>query len=312
VNQSQAFLDSIFETPEDDTLRLVYADWLQENGQPERGEFIRLQVEASRLQAGEARAALEAQAKRFSDEHRTDWLAGTGLPPAVIRFRRGFPDELDFSEMDWGVEIESGRVPIPDEGLLLPLLTALRAWPELRFVRRLVFCAEVGEGKEIIRVLADTTEYGHVTELFLMRLCLNPTDFEHLASSKTLTRLRVLSVPRVHNTDVDEVGDTGCAAIAGSPNFAHLEVLALPQTKIGDAGAMALARSPHLVNLRHLDLSHNNVGDAGAFALASSPHLRSVRELIFVGNKASPDAIRALEARFGDLACHPVRCFPGV
>ena len=310
VNQAQAFLDSIFETPEDDTVRMVYADWLEENGQPERAEFIRLQVEAARLPEGAAQAALEAQAKRVADEHEPDWLAGTGLPPAVIRFHRGFPDALDFSTADWGVELESGRTPIPEEGLLLPLLTALRSWAELRFVRRLILDDDNGAGAGAIRVLADAPEYGHLSELFLMRIYLNPADFERLASSKTLTRLRVLSVPRVDNYAAAQVGGTGCAAIAGSPNFAQLEVLALPEAKIGDAGAVALASSPHLSNLFHLDLCHNSVGDAGAFALASSPHLRAVRELVFVGNEASPDAIRALEARFGDLTNHPVRCFP--
>jgi uncharacterized protein (TIGR02996 family) len=33
--------------PPDDTPRLVYADWLEENGEPERAEFIRVQVELS-------------------------------------------------------------------------------------------------------------------------------------------------------------------------------------------------------------------------------------------------------------------------
>ena len=32
---------AVCETLADDTPRLVYADWLQENGQPERAEFIR-------------------------------------------------------------------------------------------------------------------------------------------------------------------------------------------------------------------------------------------------------------------------------
>src|SRR5688572_21228634 len=38
-----AFLQSIIETPDDDAPRLVYADWLEDNGDPVRAEFIRLQ-----------------------------------------------------------------------------------------------------------------------------------------------------------------------------------------------------------------------------------------------------------------------------
>lgn len=45
MNEQQSFLDAILAEPEDDGLRLVYADWLEENGQGERAEFIRVQIE---------------------------------------------------------------------------------------------------------------------------------------------------------------------------------------------------------------------------------------------------------------------------
>lgn len=44
-----AFLAVIAENPDDDTPRLVFADWLQDNGQPERAEFIRAQIELTDL-----------------------------------------------------------------------------------------------------------------------------------------------------------------------------------------------------------------------------------------------------------------------
>ena len=40
-----ALYRGILERPDDDVARLVYADWLEENGEAERAEFIRLQVE---------------------------------------------------------------------------------------------------------------------------------------------------------------------------------------------------------------------------------------------------------------------------
>ena len=45
----ESFLQAIRAEPEDDTLRLVFADWLDDHGQPERAEFIRLQIESARL-----------------------------------------------------------------------------------------------------------------------------------------------------------------------------------------------------------------------------------------------------------------------
>lgn len=46
-----AFLAAITETPDDDTPRLVYADWLEEHGQSDRAEFIRVQCELAKMPA---------------------------------------------------------------------------------------------------------------------------------------------------------------------------------------------------------------------------------------------------------------------
>ncbi len=43
-----AFLSDIIEYPEDDTPRLVFADWLMDHGQEERGEFIAVQCALAR------------------------------------------------------------------------------------------------------------------------------------------------------------------------------------------------------------------------------------------------------------------------
>src|SRR5207249_8060556 len=50
--RDEAFLQAIVENPDDDTPRVVYADWLDEHGDAARAEFIRLQV---RLSGGDAR-----------------------------------------------------------------------------------------------------------------------------------------------------------------------------------------------------------------------------------------------------------------
>jgi uncharacterized protein (TIGR02996 family) len=46
----QAFLQAIFEEPEDDDLRLVYADWLEEHG--DASNYIRLAVHLQSHRAG--------------------------------------------------------------------------------------------------------------------------------------------------------------------------------------------------------------------------------------------------------------------
>lgn len=51
MNTEEGLLAGICSHPHDDTPRLVYADWLDENGQPERAEFIRVQCELAAREA---------------------------------------------------------------------------------------------------------------------------------------------------------------------------------------------------------------------------------------------------------------------
>ena len=44
-----AFLQDIRENSEDDAPRLVFADWLDDNGDPQRAEFIRVQCALARM-----------------------------------------------------------------------------------------------------------------------------------------------------------------------------------------------------------------------------------------------------------------------
>ncbi len=45
------FMKAIVSDPAEDTHRLVFADWLEEHGESERGEFIRVQVELANIDA---------------------------------------------------------------------------------------------------------------------------------------------------------------------------------------------------------------------------------------------------------------------
>ena len=50
----RALLTAIADSPDEDTPRLVYADWLDENGDPDKAEFIRVQIELARLDSRQA------------------------------------------------------------------------------------------------------------------------------------------------------------------------------------------------------------------------------------------------------------------
>ncbi|MCI0701308.1 MAG: TIGR02996 domain-containing protein [Planctomycetia bacterium] len=96
TSDGEALFRAICENPADDTARLVYADWLQENGQVERADFIRLQCEAWSLCPAyptitEARTAASRLLKEYGDL----WHAELPVVPGVTwsdLFVRGFVD----------------------------------------------------------------------------------------------------------------------------------------------------------------------------------------------------------------------------
>jgi uncharacterized protein (TIGR02996 family) len=81
-----ALLAAVRAAPADDAPRLVYADWLDEHGQPERAEFIRLQCELART---DDPALRRREAELLAAHH--DALAGPLAAPHLrFRFERGF------------------------------------------------------------------------------------------------------------------------------------------------------------------------------------------------------------------------------
>ena len=100
---AKGFLDDIVANIDDDTPRLVYADWLAENGQDERAEFIRVQVERARLPAWDAaQVRLRLREQELLKQHGEEWLAEM---PAIKGarwegFRRGIVAEVSFASFE--------------------------------------------------------------------------------------------------------------------------------------------------------------------------------------------------------------------
>ena len=73
MNNHNPFLDAIRETDSDDTPRLIYADWLEERGDP-RAEFIRVQCELAKLQPYHERyAELHPREQELLDQYEAQW-----------------------------------------------------------------------------------------------------------------------------------------------------------------------------------------------------------------------------------------------
>jgi uncharacterized protein (TIGR02996 family) len=99
------FIEAIRASPDEDDLRLIYADWLEEHDECYRAEFIRLQcqLEPIRRQYEDDEAtSLRVREADLLLKHREGWLAEllalmgrwSGFDPSNVTFRRGFVDAI--------------------------------------------------------------------------------------------------------------------------------------------------------------------------------------------------------------------------
>ena len=70
MHDEEAFLAAIAEQPEDENCRLIYADWLEERGDP-RAEYLRVEYKM-RVHGGRGKGKLDALRSQLSG----DWLRG--------------------------------------------------------------------------------------------------------------------------------------------------------------------------------------------------------------------------------------------
>src|SRR5262245_39232604 len=91
-----AFLAAIRDEPDSDLPRQVCADWLEDEKQPERAEFIRVQIELSHGVRPRSRALeLLVRLRALIREHRARWLGAlTAHAPASV-FERGFVEQVE-------------------------------------------------------------------------------------------------------------------------------------------------------------------------------------------------------------------------
>jgi len=106
MSDREALLAAIRCAPDDDLPRLVYADWLEENGEsmpPEerssardRAEFIRAQIEACRAEpySPAARAAAQRASRRLTPANREAWTAHLRDKILDAAFERGFIERI--------------------------------------------------------------------------------------------------------------------------------------------------------------------------------------------------------------------------
>jgi uncharacterized protein (TIGR02996 family) len=95
MTDEDALMRAVIADPDDDAPRLIFADWLDENGQCERAEFIRVQIALAEMATNdERRPELRRCERRLLRRWGNRWTQA--LRPAVFNyiFRRGFVESV--------------------------------------------------------------------------------------------------------------------------------------------------------------------------------------------------------------------------
>jgi uncharacterized protein (TIGR02996 family) len=295
MTQDEAFLQDILAHPDDDAPRLVYADWLDDHGDPDRAAFIRVQCELARTDEADPRwDELKEREKRAWRGHRLDWLGGVAGLVRKWQFRRGFLDSAGVRPKDLVASGEElfRRVPLRHVRLYgtfgEPAIRALAASPHLARVRSLEFDYYRLDARRLAVLVASPHLRG-LRELQLEGCRIGLEGARLLAESPNVAGLTALRLRFC------EIGTAGATALAGSPHLARLEVLHVTANGIADEGLAALAGSPHLTNLSDLGLQANQIGRAGVQALAGARGWRLAR-LNLGANRLGVEGVRLLTA----------------
>jgi uncharacterized protein (TIGR02996 family) len=297
MSLEEVFLHDVLEHPDDDTPRLVYADWLDEHGDERglaRGELIRTQCELERLPPDDPRwADLERQASDLLKAHSKAWLAPLRKAKLGIKnpqFRRGFLEEVTMKAPGFVRSAEHLFHLVPTiRSIYLPdasnEVKALADCPYLSRLtainlHRMCVCGMCRIQDELRKLFA-SPHVANLTSLGLSGDRINVETARHLAESPYLVRLTTLDLSN------NFLGNAGVRVLAGSQHLGALTTLNLSGNDIGLPGARALAASPLLGQLTTLDLSDNKISSTAAKALANSPHLTDRLRLLLDGNTES-------------------------
>jgi uncharacterized protein (TIGR02996 family) len=262
--EADGFLARVREVPDADEPRLIYADWLDEQGDGDRAEFIRAQIALARLpEYDRRRVELVKDVQDLLARHADAWAAPfRGLATGPV-FRRGFVEEVKVTARQF-----------------LARADALFATGPVRHLHLLDL------GSHLSAALV-SPHLARLTGLTVFAQHLGPPLARAVADSPHLAGLRLLRLGR------NKVGDAGAELIANAPLLANLDDLDLSQNDLGEPGGRALA-APRFIGLRRLELGGNAVGPLAAVQIAASDRLPALELLGLEGNRVGGPRLPAV------------------
>jgi len=316
--------------PDDDTPRLVLADWLTERGDP-RGELIAVQCALARPLVREKAQELAKQELDLLREHGPTWVADHGLDPArvtaarrhdaverargaTLMFHRGFADELKTTAADFAAAAPLARTPLRRLVLTDSTSAALAALADFPGIATLAALRlrDCTLPPPTLTAVASAPLLAPVAELAFHRCDLD--DLGALATS-TLPALRNLELDscRVGHLDrlaaapwlptlhafrlIETHAPNQLRQLLTSRNWRALAVLHL-RVRMPDGDVAVIASSQIASKLVELEIPHYYVGPSTVAAFTRSTRLGRLQRLILRGYGGSAD-LGTLHKRWG-------------
>jgi uncharacterized protein (TIGR02996 family) len=270
----EPFLDAILARYTDDEPRLVYADWLDENGDPDRADLVRVQLALARLPDDHPRRTeLADRQNELHQKVAEVWMAHLDGLATGIEFRRGV---LDSVTADATAFLLRGDTLFR----LAPVVRRVRLTDAARAMSELIHCPFVARVRELDLFGNDLGNRG--ADEFLRCAYLGGLDaldlgFNGLDDAGVRILARASTLPNLHElalNDNRQITGEAVRLLADSPFYAGLRALDLSGNIVNDAGVRAVVESRSLGRLTGLKLTENHIGDAGVAVLVGSALFR--------------------------------------
>ncbi|MBN9522451.1 TIGR02996 domain-containing protein [bacterium] len=309
MTDRDALYAAVLAAPDDDTPRLVYADYLDDTGNRAdaiRGRFIRNQVALARAEPWSKEYDRLSRATAPVEFHYAkEWA--TGMEGVVLAagnsFVRGFLGQVTCYSKKFVSDGAKLFAAHPIRAVKFAAMTSTRgaapaadlaASPLLARVHTLYLNGGAVDDW-YVGVVAASPNVAALRSLSLEAAVVGRDGIGRIGSDGYFPGVRELTL---WNT----VNENNTAALTGSRSLARLEVLSVARAglKIGPPlrgpGAVALAESPHLRGLTELELYGQELRKRGAEAFAAAYSWPGLRRLSLRGNEIPGSAIPAFAA----------------
>ena len=290
---------AVLDNPDDDTLRLVYADAIEESGDARRAAFVRTRVELSHVPEYDPFAIRARYHDRKKQAEGVRWIGE--LPPlpdgiswARDPFRRGLPGAIqarDGAAFVAHADDLFALYPIESLELKATRVADTAAFTACHWLTRVRYLSLLeGAGGPTVQRLLDSDHFERLTALHLGPQMTTAPTVRAAVRSRVFKHLTDLSVHEDRRGGGSLAGEL--ARLTTPPQLKRLD---LASNRLTAESLGPLVASAALETVEELDLSDNHLGAAGLTALAGAA-LPNLRVLHLLRTGPTVEGIAALVA----------------